>query len=221
MYKILLIAILSTFLNAQNPKPFATIGNDIYDNLKYIVKLYDAKIDKANEHDIKTYITKVKKLKKNGYELELGNAKISPKEYLVKLRKLSKINDYFLRNIHTICKVSMANNNFTLFTKIIDNGLINIESHKKDILTYYHEHAQELQSSQTIKLLLKQEVKVKEEKLKQKKHHKKKRTKNEEKIRRIREDAKKREKTFEKKLQKELELKKQQIREEQRKELCS
>lgn len=220
MYKIIFITILATLLSAQNPKPYSSLGNAIYDNVEYIIILRDMKINQVYIQGIDTYINDVSKAKKYGYELELGQSDISKKEYLKKLRELSKKNSYFLQNINNYYKTVITKDDCSAFLNIIDSGLIDISKHKKEILNYYYKNYKDIDANEIIRTLLDEKDKSDIQNEKRKKHLKIKRTKEEAKIIRIRKEDKKRAKKLEMKLQKELEQKKLQIREEQKRELC-
>ena len=221
MYKLLLFTFMLTFLYANNPKPYAALGNIIYDNIQKIDSLQKLTAYKLYKSDIAEYVRKVKLAKQEGFEIESGNAKINKKKYLMKLRKLSKINDYYLRSIRSNYISSMENNDYELFSEIINCGLIDVNKNKNEIIDYYYKHKEDMNASGVIENFLNDDAKLKALKDAQRKRYKTKKMLEEEKIKRIREKDKKAQEALEIKLQNELQDKKLKIREDQKKELAN
>lgn len=219
MYKFLYITLFITLLHAQTPKPFASLGDEIYNNLDKIILLRDMNIYKIYVEDIDTYIKKVKKTKKMGYRIERGTLKKSTGKYLRNLRALSKKNKYFVESIENYYTMAKQENNFKLFSQIVNSGLIDVKKHKKDIYSYYAKHKNRITLDATLEKIVKKESKKRVKKAKLKKY-KSKHSRAQEKIMRMRaSDARARD-ALEKKLQNELDKKKREILEEQEKELC-
>ena len=224
MYKLLLITIFTFILNAntlENPKPYAALGNVIYDNVEDINKLKDFQEYKIYVDDIEKYVAKVRETKDEGYKLELQKANITQKEYLNRLRDLSKKNDYYLRSAKASYQNSMQENNYSLFTNIINSGLIDTEKRKKEIVDYYYKHNEDINSTGVIDDYLNADAKLKALKDSQKKHYKTKKQLEEEKIKRIRAKDKAEKEKLEKALQEDVKDKKLKIRQEQKKELAN
>jgi len=221
MYKLLLLTLLTTLLLANNPKPYAALGDIIYDNASKIQSLQDISIYELYKDDIDTYLKNVTDTKNEGFQLELGKAKISKRDYLKKLRKLSQTNDYFLRSINNNYKESMSHNDYELFSQMINSGLIDTSAHKKEIIDYYYEHEEDINASGVIENFLEEDAKLKALKEAQKKRYKTKKELEAEKIKRIRENDKRKQAALEKRLQEDVNHKKLEIREEQKKELAN
>ncbi len=221
MYKLLLMTVLTTILMAANPKPYAALGDVIYNNVDKIESLsyFDAYSLYATE--IEAYVKEVKETRVEGIKIEMGGASISKKEYLNRLRKLSKTNDYFLRSIRSNYKTSMQNNDFALFSEIINCGLIDTQSKKDEIIDYYFLHQEDINATGVINDFLENDAKLRALKESQKKIRKTKKQIEEEKIKRIRERDKASREKLEKKLQEDLVKKKLEIREKQKKELSN
>jgi len=224
MYKLLLVTFFSFLLNANplnNPKPYGALGDVIYDNVDSIDSL--GKLDSYSlyKEDIQEYVQSVTQTKEEGFKLELQKASITKREYLNKLRELSKKNDYYLRTAKASYKNSMNTNNFTLFSDIINSGLINTDKNKKEIIDYYYKHSEDINSSGVIDNFLNSDAKLRALKDAQKKHYKTKKQLEEEKIKRIRANDKAAKEKLEKELQEDLQNKKLKIRQEQKKELAN
>ena len=82
MYKLLLLTFMLTFLYSNNPKPYAALGNVIYDNVQKIDSLQKLKSYDLYKSDIAKYVKEVELAKKEGFEIEASKAKISKKDYL-------------------------------------------------------------------------------------------------------------------------------------------
>lgn len=221
MYKLLLLTLMLTSLYSNNPKPYAALGNVIYDNVDKIESLKKLPSYELYKSDIAEYIEEVALAKKEGFSLETGSAKISKKDYLIKLRKLSKTNDYYLRGIKSNYKSSMDTNNYELFSEIINCGLIDTDKNKDEIIDYYYKHQEDINASGVIEDFLNHDAALKALKESQKKKYKTKKMLEEEKIKRIRDKDKKTQEKLEMKLQNELQDKKLKIREDQKKELAN
>ncbi|MDQ7042565.1 MAG: hypothetical protein Q9M34_03440 [Sulfurimonas sp.] len=221
MYKLILITLLTTFLSANNPKPYAVLGDVIYDNLSKIESLKQLDTYKLYENDIDEYVKKVSDAKKQGFSLEKSSTSKERKEYLNKLRKLSKTNDYFLRSINSQYKESMKNSDYELFSEIINSKLIDTEANKKEIIDYYYKNKEFINSEGVIDEFLKEDARLKALKEAQKKYYKTKKQLEAEKIKRIRENDKTQQKKLEAELQNDLNKKKEEIRKTQKRELSN
>jgi hypothetical protein len=221
MYKLLLITIFTTILFSSNPRPYAALGDVIYNNVAKIEALSYLDAYSLYAKEINAYVSEVKATKVEGIKLEMGEPSISKKEYLNRLRKLSKTNDYFLRGIRSNYKNSMSTNNFKLFSAVINSGLMDSDKNKNEIIDYYYKHEEDIDPKGVIEEFLNNDAKLKALKEAQKKHYKTKKMLEEEKIKRIREKDQRAQKALEMKLQNELQNKKLKIREEQKKELAN
>ena len=219
MYKIFFITILATILCASNPKPYAVLGDVIYDNVKTIEALKELDAYKVYTADIDSYVAKVVATKALGYKIEQGKAKESKKVYLENLRNLSTTNDYFMRSINGVYKNAMQKRDFDLFSAIINGHFIDTNKNKQEIIDYYFKHQEDINASGVIDEFLAEDAALKARKEAQRKRYKTKKQREEEKIKRIRKNDKENQERIEKELDKALETKKLKIREDQKKEL--
>ncbi|QSZ40881.1 hypothetical protein GJV85_01715 [Sulfurimonas aquatica] len=219
MYKIIILTILVTLLNAQNPKPYSALGDVIYDNVQKIDSLKKIKYYKVYIKDIKAYVKDVKKTKKIGFEIESGKSKNSNKEYLNKLRELSKRNDYFMRSAVTSYDNAVKNQDSTLFAQLINSGLIDTQSRKQEIIDYYFLHSEDINIEGVIQEFLDEDAKLKAKKEAEQKRYKTKKQREAAKIKRIRENDRAAQERLERELELELSRKKMKIREDQKLEL--
>jgi len=224
MYKIILLTILTTFLLSQDslnpyPKPYAALGDVIYHNVDKIEKLKNINGFEFFKGDIESYVSEVEKTKEDGYQLEKNQSRISKKEYLNRLRTLSKKNDFYLRTIKSGYLSSMKSNNYEQFSQIINSELIDVNSSKRVIIDYYYEHEDDINASGVIETFLDEDARLKALKDAQRKKYKSKKTLQEEKILRMRKNDEEAKIKLENKLQDDLVQKKLEIRENQKKEL--
>lgn len=219
MYKLILITLMTTFLSAHNPNPYAALGDVIYDNVSNIESLKQIDSYRLYADDIDKYVSEVDEAKIQGYELEKAATSKTKNDYLNRLRTLSKTNDYFLRSINNKYKESMKKDDYKLFLQIINSGLINTQKKKKEIINYYYKNKENIDSTGVIDTFLEEDAKLRLKKDRQKKHYKTKKQLEAEKIKRIRENDKAAQKKLEEDLQKDLNTKKAEIRKIQRKEL--
>ena len=142
MYKILLLFILTAVaLFAQNPIAFSALGDVIYNNVNNIEKLKEIDEYKIYDEKIDKYVSEVKALKEKGFSLDNSTPGATKKEYLDKLRDLAKTNDFFTRSLENSYEVALKKDNCKVFSQIINNGLLNSDEHKKEIMDYYFAHS--------------------------------------------------------------------------------
>lgn len=219
MYKILIITLLTTLLNASYPKVYSALGDVIYENAEKIEKLEDIEIYSIYKVDIEKYVTEVNKTKEEGFTLESAADKEAQKAYLTSLRALSKQNDFFTRSAQSNYKNAIKEENSFLFSQLINTGLIDTQKHKEEIIDYYFKHAEDINASGVIQSYLDEDALLKEKKDAQSAKYKTKKMLEAEKIKRIRQNDIDAQKKLEKKLQDEVNKKKLQIRTDQKKEL--
>ncbi len=221
MYKILLLTILTTFLIASNPKPYAVLGDVIYNNVKNIGKLQNIASCQISKEDIQKYIHDVNKTKQYGFELESKVKGRDKKFYLDRLRELSKINDEYLRMVKSGYIQSMKQNNFKLFSHIVNSGLLDLSASKTEIIDYYYKHSEDINASGVIETFLEEDKRLKLQKEALKRARKSQKELEEEKIKRIRENDRIAKEKLEEKLQNNLDQEQEEIRENQKKELSN
>lgn len=215
MLKIVLLLVLTLTLYASNPKIYAALGDLIYNNEPKISKLAELQIYRANRETIQNYSKEVQRVKEMGMLAEKSKDKKLQKEYLIRLRKLSKENDFFIRSANKNYEKALQTQQSEDFVGLVNSGLIETNARKEEILNYYYEHKEEIDLTGVL------EEYVKEDKeLKKKRDIKsvKKRTKEalaREKIERIRKNDLEAQKRLELRLQEELTEKKSAIRKDQ------
>jgi len=220
MLKILLISITLTFLSANNPKPYSVLGDIIYNNVEKINSLKNLKSYSLDSDKITKYVLDVNDTKTMGFDLEKNKNNVSKREYLLRLRTLSKKNDYFIRGAKNKYKNSMSTNNYILFSEIINCGIIDTKNNKNEIIDYYYKHQEDINESGVVEQFLVEDAKLKALKDAEKKRYKTKKMLAKEKINRLRAKDIREQKELEKRLQIELEQKKIKVREEQKRELA-
>jgi hypothetical protein len=233
MIKTIMLSILTTLLFAQNsqnflfdqntslknPQVYAALGDVIYNNVEKIKKLKNIPQLSQYEDKIDTYIVEVYKAKDIAYAIEAGDKTLDKKEYLKKLRELSKTNDFFHRTTVNLFQLSMSEQNNDLFSKTVNSQLIDTHKYKDEIMEYYFAHSNDINASGVIqqyldedKMLIKKQETTKKAVLSEKEIQ-------EAKIKRIREKDKAKQESIQKALEDELIKKKKEIRKEQVEEL--
>ncbi|MCW8838640.1 MAG: hypothetical protein OQK11_08065 [Thiovulaceae bacterium] len=216
MRTILLITFFTLHLFAINPKVYSALGDQLYDNLDHIGQLQDINEFKMYRKKIQEYYYNVKSIRKIGFMIDKGDLTVSKRDYLKKLRKLSKTNDFFVQSVQSAFQKSLKQNDSILFLDMVKSGLIDTNKYKHEIKKYYYEHKKELNIEGSII------EKFVNEDLKNKKRVYTGPTKEQlqkAKIQRIRAKDKARQEEIAKSIEEELLKKKQKIREEQKKEL--
>lgn len=222
MKKILFILILSLSLFSKegvplnNPKIYSSLGDVIYNNLPKIQALKQLEEYKNFTNKIDEYSLNVENTKKFGFEVESGNKNNLKLDYLKKIRKLNKDNEYFVRIANSGLKSAIDNKNNNLFIKIVNSGLIDTRKNKNKIMNYYNKHKDEINPAGVIQGFI-DEAYVRKYKKKYTAGMKKRLEL--ENIKRIRANDKLKQEALEKRLSEEVRLKKEVIRAEQKREL--
>ena len=216
---VILFTFLSFLLYGANPKPYAALGDLIFDNAIGIEKLQYIVQYGISKEKIETYIEKVKALKEMGYALEKGSAGVDKKVYLDALRILSKENDFFLREAKRCFDEAIEKQDSVTFERLIDTGLIDTQKNKEEIVEYYLAHQEDLKDSKNMQKFLDGDKKLRIAKEAERKKEQMKKEREAEKIRRIREADKRKKEALERELEQEVARKKEQIRAEQKSEL--
>ena len=219
MRKLFAILLFTTLLLAQNPIVFAALGDVIYNNVNKIEKLknidefkmYDAKIDQ--------YVREVEVTKKEGFKLEYGSTPTTRKAYLNKLRELVKINDFFVHTVESSYERAKKEANTRLFSEMINSGLLDTNERKKEIISFYFAHQEDMNTTGVIQSYLDQDAKLRARKEAQQKRYRSKKEREAQRIKELRERDRREKEKLEKKLQQELHKKKLEIRQYQKKEL--
>jgi len=219
MKKMIILFIVSTLLIAQNPKVYSVLGDVIYDNAKNIEKLKDIKKFSSFEDKIDKYIIDVNKTKNDGFLVETGSSNIDKMAYLDKLRELAKINDFFLRSANSTLEYSINNSDSSLFSEIINNGLIDMKQNKSKILNYYLEHSDEINATVALQKFLDEDQALRKEREESLKLRVTTKELEEAKIKRIRKNDRQKQEALQKALEEEVVRKKTAIRKNQIKEL--
>jgi len=219
MKKIFFISILITSLLAQNPKIYAALGDTIYNNINKIAKLQEIPSFSQYTTKIKQYILDVKKTKQLGNSIMYEDTNNEKAEYLKQLRKLSIINDFFIRNVTITFELAIKSEDSKLFYKLINSGLLDTDYYKKEIIDYYLAHNDEIKSSGIIQNFLEEDAKLIKERDKRIKRTLHKKEIQEAKIKRIREKDLKEHEAIKKLLEEDVARKKADIIKEQKREL--
>ena len=220
MFKLfILFFTFITLLFSANPKPYATLGNKIYDNANNIKKLttigdYYLYIDKINN-----YLLKVNVVKQLGFSLDANSPIKVRKKYLQNLRQLAKENDYYIRMANISLDNSIQNRDSLLFSKIINSGLIDTKTNKKRILDYYFAHANDINTSGVIQFYLDENAAIKRKHDAMQRKCLSKKMREEQKVKRLREEDKARQTALVNRLDRALQKRKREIRKEQKEEL--
>ena len=220
MKKMIIISLFATLLLAQNPRVYSSLGDGIYENAPSIEKLKEIKEFSEFEDKIATHIKEVEKTKKDGFAIESGDSGVDKREYLRKLRELSKQDSYFARISQKKFKESMKQNNHELFTELVNSGMIDTKKYKKKILDYYDLNKDEIVLSGELKMLVESDRSKQKSKADLKKSVKK-QDKASQRIEHIKKRDKEKEQEREEMLEEELLQKKREIREYQKKELIN
>ena len=222
MYKFLFLFLFlfSQAVFSNNPHIYASLGDTLYNNEQTILNL--KKIDVFNKYfsdKINKYITKLKQTKQIGFAIESGVSKVKPKEYLAKLRELSKTYDFFIRSVNKMFYDSMRRHDYDLFLKLVNSDLLDLKRKKDEILRFYYANKAIITPTRNLSKLIEEDKLQKKSKRDKNYWIRLKKKKEEEKIKRLRKKDKKRQEEIQKKLEEELLRKKEAIRKEQLKEL--
>jgi len=218
--KIIILFLLSTFLIAQNPQVYSTLGDAIYNNAEKIEKLKQIEKFSSFEDKINKYIADVNKAKNDGFSIEKGSKDIDKKAYLGELRELAKMNDFFLRSVKNNFEYSMNNEDNLLFSQMVNSGLIDTKKNKSDIINYYLEHSDDINATGIIQEYMDEDQALQKKREDRRELRVTSKELEEAKIKRIRKNDKEKQDALQKSLEAEVIRKKKEIRKNQIKELA-
>jgi len=215
------ILLFSTLLLAKYPTIYSALGDEIYSNTYNIAKLKEVDKYLKDRDKIDRYIIEIDELRQEGLLAQKSSNKKDKTAYLKKLRNYSKINDFYKKNAYRDFKLSMKNRDNTLFSQIINSGMIDVEANRYAIMEYYKKNKDRLETRGVIERFLDEDRAEKIKKSRQKKSYMSKKRLKEEKIKRLKKNDLLKKEAIEKKLEEETKRKKIKIREEQEKNLSN
>ena len=122
MKKIVILSLLATLLLAQAPQIYSALGDVIYGNVDKIKKLKNMYEYNSLNDKIEDYVVRVYAVKKTGLAIEAGDKTLDKTLYLEKLRRLSKTNDFFVREVYKSFRLSIAKEDSWFLSQIINSG---------------------------------------------------------------------------------------------------
>jgi len=218
MFKILLITIISTFVFAQTPHAFPQIANPIYNNAQKILNLKAYSQYRKYEPRIDNYFFDVDSIKDIGFAID-AKKKVNARKYLYRLRTLKKTNDFFNHIVNSDFHNSIATKNNDLFIQTVNSGMIDTKKYRKQILSYYKKHSNDINSKGIIQTYLDQDEKARLKRLKWLRSRPTKAELQRARFKRIQARAKAKKLAREKRLLQKLRKEKLKIRKEQEREL--
>jgi len=211
--------LVGTLLLASNPTIYAALGDKIYDNAPKIEKLKQFKEYQPFLQKIEHYLQEVNATKELGFAIENGTKKDAAREYLKKLRSLSKTNDFFLRSARGIFQKALETKKYDLVMDLLDTGIIDLNRNKERLLEFYEANKGAFEPRGELLRIITEEELRKKSKNNKEYYERLRKLKEQEKIRRLREKDKKHQEELQKRLEEELKRKKEQIQKEQIEEL--
>ena len=147
MKSLLLFFFVSLFLYAEEyPKTFSQLGTPLYKSLKPIGQYKNVEI---LQEPLLRYEKDVKKLKREGFEIDTTQDKKKIKEYLFNLRKLQKEYDYLIHLLHKSINKAIDDNDYELFlslTKYEFDGLLQNTNLRLKALAFYKKNRSQKRS---------------------------------------------------------------------------
>ncbi len=131
-----LLSLLVTLLFGLNPKPYASLGDAIYDSAYAFESL--APNLPSQQSVIETYVEDAKKVKALGFEAEVDNK--MAKNYLKALRSLDGQRQKLLAQINSELYRAMDEKNLRRFSAIVKSDLISLYKASDDILPFYEKN---------------------------------------------------------------------------------
>jgi len=159
---LLTTTLLLSLLNASNPTIYSALGDIIYNDVEKIERLQSIEEYTQYHSDIVQYAKEVEKTKELGLQIESEPTKSRSKEYLARLRKLSKEHDCHLRAADALYKESLDESNIELFLRMINSGLIDTVAKKDEILEFYFKNIEDMNSSGVIQKYLDEDANLQE-----------------------------------------------------------
>lgn len=137
MFKSLSLLLLSsTLLLAINPKPYASLGDAMYDTTTSYEKI--VAVESTLQKEVETYLERLKKTKALGFEAEVDKAVSS--EYLKALRQVDALRQKILVRLNAALYRAMDERDFKRFSALIQSDLLDLYKTSDDVLPFYKEH---------------------------------------------------------------------------------
>ncbi len=149
MKKYILLLTLSLTLFAQNPKSFAALGDVLYNDVNKFENLKEMASMQEYQASIDAYIALAGETKKMGFAVDAQKAKDPKntsddgKKYLKALRELSSQHGAIMLNSRTRFKEALSDEDGVMVNGMIDNGVIDPENYKSEIIRYYEEFGED------------------------------------------------------------------------------
>jgi len=171
MKTTILLLLLFTNLFSKNPTIYNELGDVIYANVNNIQKLKYFKQYANNKTKIDKYVEDVYVTKKEGFLAQKSSQEVDKRNYLSKLRELSKINDFYARSVKKNLAFSIVSKDNILFINMVNCGLVDVKSSKDKIMNYYCDNSIDINASGIIRnyLDMDKEAEDKREQISQKK----------------------------------------------------
>lgn len=138
MLRLMFILIIVVQAWAENPKPYASLGDQIYDDMESFSYLVDTGVLEDYRARVQKYLKKCEIIKVQGFALE--NKKSDPeagRAYLKRLRALNQEYEFYLNTARQMFDRSMQEKDYDTFSKLIKSGLIDIEPDIDHIIGFY------------------------------------------------------------------------------------
>jgi hypothetical protein len=161
MKKFILLSLLATLCMAKNPDLYAVLGDVVYNNTAKIQRLKAIDEYSVLNSVIDDYLHDVEKTKEIGFKIDSDDKTLSKKEYLNNIRKLSKRNDFFIREVYKTYRKALADENSWVFHQMINSGLMNLHKHRDDIIEYYMTHSDVMETKGAIEQCFSENEKLK------------------------------------------------------------
>jgi len=211
-----LITLLVSLIFAQNPRVYSAIADEVYNDVDSVEHLSTLQKYKTDIDNINKYVNEVREAKEVAYKIEAKESGVNPSEYLKTIRKLSKKNSYYKREVESTFNESVKNEDSKLFSEMINSKLLNTDRNKSIIVKYYLAHQDEVEAVGVIKEYLAEDEALRRQRDAWREAAKRKEAA---KIKRIRDNDKAKQEALNEQLTNEVIQKKKDIRTEQKKEL--
>lgn len=134
MFKTILLALfVSLTLHAVNPKPYAELGDQLYDSVEQFMAIPSYVPHLAIS--VENYLTQLKKVKAHGFEAQVDPSEA--KAYLKALREIDTERRKIVVALNAALYNAIEENEPKRFIAIVRSGLIKLHPIKHDLLPYY------------------------------------------------------------------------------------
>lgn len=141
MIKLFIVLLLAVGVSAANPRTYAGVGDPVYDAMPQIETLLQIESMRKYRQGISDFLKACQAAKEAGLAIDGGyGVESDRKEYLHKLRLLTREYDFFVGAAHNMLQKTMDAGDYGDFSKLVKSGLVDTAAKRQEAMEFYTQH---------------------------------------------------------------------------------